>query len=294
MRRGLSLDRPGPANHLLARTLAGLVAPACRRDRLWRGRCAGRFERRICGLRRASRRTGPFPSSPLARVLDESLPTVDAILTADAIWRRNPTRSPAGPFPTRWPSPRTANGSSIGWSCAPGPQLHHLSDGEARRVQIRARAAQGTGAPHPGRPFTGLDRHFREALRRLIPMLVRDGLQVILVLPDGRELPQVVTHVLALDREGRRAGTQGGAAAAPRLALGPAEPACLCPSGHCDNTPAAHLSESGARAAEPSSSCAAFVIVPRPFPSWTISPGPCAGVRSGRSWAPTVPGSPRS
>ncbi len=79
-------------------------------------------------------------------------------------------------------------------------RLHHLSDGEWRRVQI---AEALLASPHVlilDDPFTGLDKHFRAGLRRLISTLLDGEIQVIIVASTPEEIPESVTHVLVMDR----------------------------------------------------------------------------------------------
>lgn len=275
----------GAGKSLLARTLAGLVPPlAGAVDYGADGAPAGSS---VAYVAFGERPGGPglFHQARWHASFEESLPTVDAILTVDAIWRRNPYEITDRPLPD--PAAFTANRERVidRLELAPllGRQLHHLSDGEARRVQIARGLLKAPALLILDDPFTGLDRHFREALRRLIPMLVQDGLQVILVLPDGQELPQVVTHVLVLDR-GKVVAQGPKQALLPLLGsrTAPPAPACLCPSGHRDDAPAAPLSEPGARAAEPVIELRGIRVVHEALPilddiTWTV--------RRGEKWA---------
>jgi molybdate transport system ATP-binding protein len=77
-------------------------------------------------------------------------------------------------------------------------RLHHLSDGEWRRVQI---AEAFTTAPQLlilDDPFTGLDAHFRAALRELIAYLTEAETPILITASAPEEIPDCVTHVLVM------------------------------------------------------------------------------------------------
>jgi molybdate transport system ATP-binding protein len=136
----------------------------------------------------------------------EDSPTVGASLSLDSIRRRNSYEVRAD----RRPEDVTA--FQMRWARVVAElellpllerRLHHLSDGEWRRVRI-GRAL--LGAPRLlvlDDPFTGLDKDFRVRLRDVLARLMHAGTQLLLVVPDLADLPRGITHLLALDDCGR-------------------------------------------------------------------------------------------
>lgn len=77
--------------------------------------------------------------------------------------------------------------------------LVSISNGERRKVQIAAALLKQPKMLILDNPFTGLDQDFRERLRTLVAELMQDSMRVIVVITDAGDIPDGITHVLAVD-----------------------------------------------------------------------------------------------
>ncbi len=170
--------------------------------------------------------------------IEVTSPTVADFLSRESVMvragrsSRSPfevTASPPGEFADEHDPSFEARQSQVVAGLELGPlldrRLHQLSDGEWRRVQI---AEAVLTSPHVlilDDPFTGLDKHFRARLRRLISNLLEGEIQVIIVASTPEEIPESVTHVLVMDRGEIRA--QGPRAPILAAYRGPCEAAGL-------------------------------------------------------------------
>ncbi len=132
-------------------------------------------------------------------------PTVDGSLSIDNIRRRNPYEVREDRRPEElhaFQAHRSRVIADLDLAPLLERRLHHLSDGEWRRVRIGWALL---GAPRLlvlDDPFTGLDSDFRVRLRQVLAQLMAGGTQLILVIPDLVDLPRGITHILALDGHG--------------------------------------------------------------------------------------------
>jgi molybdate transport system ATP-binding protein len=136
--------------------------------------------------------------------LAEDMPTVDASLAIDSIRRRNPYEVREDRQPDELVAFQAHRARVIAdLDLAPllKRRLHHLSDGEWRRVRMGQALL---GAPRLlilDDPFTGQDREFRIRLRKVLACLMQQGTQLLLVIPNLADLPAGITHLLALGGE---------------------------------------------------------------------------------------------
>ncbi len=140
--------------------------------------------------------------------LEITSPLVTNYLSAAAIWRRNPyevvTRAiePPSSFGTR-------REQIVRWlelSDLLARHLHHLSDGEWRRVQIARALLREPRLLILNDPLTGLDAQFRARFARLLSSLMQEDTHLVIVSSESQAIPAGITHVLLLER-GRRSRT---------------------------------------------------------------------------------------
>jgi len=142
--------------------------------------------------------------------LETASPTVESTLSAAGIWKQNPyeVRSEAAPaegaladrlaaFETR----RDNILARLEITPLLSRHLHQLSDGEWRRVQIARALLRAPRLLILDDPLTGLDLTFRKKLdTALSEIAAQDGIQLLILMSQGTEMMDVVTHVLSLDR----------------------------------------------------------------------------------------------
>ncbi|MFN2283578.1 MAG: ATP-binding cassette domain-containing protein, partial [Anaerolineae bacterium] len=77
--------------------------------------------------------------------------------------------------------------------------LVSISNGERRKVQIARALLKQPQLLILDNPFEGLDQDFRKRFRAIVKALMQDGLRVIVVATDVEDIPEGITHVLAVD-----------------------------------------------------------------------------------------------
>jgi molybdate transport system ATP-binding protein len=136
----------------------------------------------------------------------EDSPTVDASLSIESIRRRNPYEVRDDRHPedvTAFHARRARVIADLDLMPLLNRRLHHLSDGEWRRVCIGRALLDEPRLLVLDDPFTGLDKEFRVRLREVLARLMKAGTQLLLVIPDLADLPLGITHILALDGHAR-------------------------------------------------------------------------------------------
>jgi molybdate transport system ATP-binding protein len=140
-----------------------------------------------------------------AQALEDST-TVDASLSVESIRRRNPYEVRDDPHledVTAFQARRARVIADLDLIPLLNRRLHHLSDGEWRRVCIGRALLNEPRLLVLDDPFTGLDKDFRARLQEVLTRLMKTGTQLLLVIPDLADLPLGITHVLALDGHAR-------------------------------------------------------------------------------------------
>lgn len=173
--------------------------------------------------------------------VDVATPTVDACLSPHGIWHTNPFVVGDGvPLPAT-PAASDAPAETPPLSVAEafrerrdhvirrfelgsllGRELHTLSDGEWRRVQIARALLKAPRILILDDPFTGLDVGFCARLRQVLTHLMNEGTHLLLLLPEADDLPEGLTHILVL-HEGEIVKARPISSAG---ASSPGEPAC--------------------------------------------------------------------
>ena len=165
-----------------------------------------------------NRRPGGGASFHQARwhaVLETASPTVDSTLSAAGIWKQNPyevrpkTAPSAGTPVAGAPADRRATFGErrdnilarLEITPLLSRRLHQLSDGEWRRVQIARALLRAPRLLILDDPLTGLDQTFRKKLdSALSEITAQDGIQLLILMSQGTEMMDTVTHVLSLSR----------------------------------------------------------------------------------------------
>jgi molybdate transport system ATP-binding protein len=77
--------------------------------------------------------------------------------------------------------------------------LVSISNGERRKVQVAQALLKQPQLLILDNPFDGLDQDFRKRFRTMIKDLMQDSMRVIVVATDVEDIPEGITHVLAVD-----------------------------------------------------------------------------------------------
>jgi len=142
--------------------------------------------------------------------LETASATVESTLSAAGIWKQNPyeVRSEAAPTtgasadgPTAFGDRRDNILARLEITPLLSRRLHQLSDGEWRRVQIARALLRAPRLLILDDPLTGLDQAFRKKLDpALSEIAAQDGTQLLVLVSEGTEMMDTVTHILGLDR----------------------------------------------------------------------------------------------
>ncbi len=209
----------GSGKALIAQAIAGVLSPQ-------QGRIVttlrGLRERQTTGAQAVrdqityvpfSHRPGGGASFHQARWhadLETASPTVASMLSAAGIWKQNPYEvlpeaAPSAGAPAEGPAALEARHANILARLEIAPllsrRLHQLSDGEWRRVEIARALLRAPRLLILDDPLTGLDQAFRKKLDpALSEIATQDGIQLLILMSEGTEMMDTVTHVLSLDR----------------------------------------------------------------------------------------------
>ena len=209
----------GSGKALIAQAIAGSLAPQ-------QGRIVttlkGSRERQTTGAQAVrdqityvpfSHRPGGGASFHQARWhadLETASPTVASMLSAAGIWKQNPYEvlpeaAPSAGAPAEGPAALEARHANILARLEIAPllsrRLHQLSDGEWRRVEIARALLRAPRLLILDDPLTGLDQAFRKKLDpALSKIAAQDGIQLLILVSEGTEMMETVTHVLSLDK----------------------------------------------------------------------------------------------
>ena len=80
--------------------------------------------------------------------------------------------------------------------------MHHLSNGETRKVLIARALLKSPALLVLDDPFSGLDIDSRQRLHRVLERLATDGLRTVVTVRRADEVPRFATHMLTLARGG--------------------------------------------------------------------------------------------
>ncbi len=149
-----------------------------------------------------ARRNTDFHQSRWHASLEAQSPTVDKYLSSDSLEQRNPYKVAPhrSDVSAGFPACRHRVVSHLALTHLLNRHLHHLSDGEGRRVEIARALLRRPSLLILDDPFTGLDGHFRRQLHTLIGGLMQQGMHLLFVASDPAELPGGITHVLAIEQ----------------------------------------------------------------------------------------------
>jgi molybdate transport system ATP-binding protein len=128
--------------------------------------------------------------------------TVRDHLAPGALWQRNPYEVTAHDrTPPGFEALRARVTAILEIAPLLDRQLHHLSDGEGRRVQIARAMLKKPELLILDDPFTGLDVAFRRRLSAVVAQLIEEReTHLCLIAQDRTDLPPGITHILAVDR----------------------------------------------------------------------------------------------
>jgi len=147
--------------------------------------------------------------------LETASPTVESTLSAAGVWKQNPyeVRPEAAPAegapaegaladrPAAFETRRDNIFALLEITPLLSRRLHQLSDGEWRRVQIARALLRAPRLLILDDPLTGLDQAFRKKLdSALSEIAAQNGIQLLILMSEGTEMMDTVTHILSLNR----------------------------------------------------------------------------------------------
>ena len=126
--------------------------------------------------------------------------TVSEYLSEQHSYRRNPYEVvEMHPDPAAFAVRRAQVIALLGIAGLLDRNLVSVSNGERRKVQIAQALLKRPQLLILDNPFDGLDQDFRKRFRAIVANLMQDRMRVIVVATDTEDIPEGITHVLAVD-----------------------------------------------------------------------------------------------